>query len=308
MGRVCGLSLLCGHETTRVFFEVGEDGEDASVVMGPGWECPSAHSADSGLVRRIPINGLQPRSLNPRVVEYARAPRRCRQRGRPGRVRDERDATAARPRACGARATAGRRTVADRALGLAALPVPELVTRAARLRLLGRRPQRLRALARDPGGSRTTPADTRAPVREHTGVTGLRADDGGFVLSVPDGAIHARHVVVATGPFQRPCIPQFARDFAPSELQTDPTRYRRPEDLPDGAVLVVGSGHPAARSPRNCCALSARFFCRSPGTGESHGGSAARTFIGGWNKWAASCRRSTAFPFAGALRGSSSPA
>ena len=79
-------------------------------------------------------------------------------------------------------------------------------------------------------------------MREHTGVTGLRADDGGFVLSVPDGAIHARHVVVATGPFQRPCIPQFARDFAPSELQTDPTRYRRPEDLPDGAVLVVGSG------------------------------------------------------------------
>jgi putative flavoprotein involved in K+ transport len=25
-------------------------------------------------------------------------------------------------------------------------------------------------------------------------------------------------------------------------LQTDPTRYRHPDDLPDGAVLVVGSG------------------------------------------------------------------
>src|SRR5262249_46821164 len=48
--------------------------------------------------------------------------------------------------------------------------------------------------------------------------------------------------VVATGPFQRPRIPQFAEGVPSSVLQIDPTRYRRPEDLPEGAVLVVGSG------------------------------------------------------------------
>jgi putative flavoprotein involved in K+ transport len=85
-------------------------------------------------------------------------------------------------------------------------------------------------------------ASTHAPVREHTEVTALRADDGGFGLSVPDGTIHALQVVVATGPFQRPRIPRFSGGVAPTVLQTDPTRYRRPEDLPDGAVLVVGSG------------------------------------------------------------------
>jgi putative flavoprotein involved in K+ transport len=85
-------------------------------------------------------------------------------------------------------------------------------------------------------------ASTRAPVREHTEVSALRADDGGFVLSLSDGTIHARQVVVATGPFQRPRIPKFSEGVAPTVLQTDPTRYRRPEDLPDGAVLVVGSG------------------------------------------------------------------
>ena len=85
-------------------------------------------------------------------------------------------------------------------------------------------------------------ASTRAPVREHTEVSELRTDDGGFVLSVPYGTIHARHVVVATGPFQRPRIPQLSERAALSVLQTDPTRYRRPEDLPEGAVLVVGSG------------------------------------------------------------------
>jgi putative flavoprotein involved in K+ transport len=83
---------------------------------------------------------------------------------------------------------------------------------------------------------------TGAPVREHVEVTGLRARDDGFTLSVEHGTIHARHVVVATGPFQRPQIPQFAAGVPRWVLQTDPTQYRRPEDLPDGAVLVVGSG------------------------------------------------------------------
>ena len=85
-------------------------------------------------------------------------------------------------------------------------------------------------------------ASTQAPVREHTEVVGLRARDGGFAVSLPDATIAARHVVVATGPFQRPRIPQLAEGMQPSVLQTDPTRYRRPDDLPDGAVLVVGSG------------------------------------------------------------------
>jgi len=85
-------------------------------------------------------------------------------------------------------------------------------------------------------------ASTRAPVREHTKVTELRTDDGGFALSVSDGTIHARQVVVATGPFQRARIPPPSEGVPPSVLQTDPTRYRAPEDLPDGSVLVVGSG------------------------------------------------------------------
>ena len=85
-------------------------------------------------------------------------------------------------------------------------------------------------------------ARTRAPVREHTQVTALQMDDRGFVLTVPDGTIRARQVVVATGPFQRARIPQLSEGVGSRVLQTDPTRYRRPDELPDGAVLVVGSG------------------------------------------------------------------
>jgi putative flavoprotein involved in K+ transport len=87
-------------------------------------------------------------------------------------------------------------------------------------------------------------ASSRAPVREHTAVVGLveEADGKGFVLSLLDGSIHARRVVLATGPFQRPFIPRMAHDVSSSVLHTDPTRYRNPQELPDGAVLVVGSG------------------------------------------------------------------
>jgi putative flavoprotein involved in K+ transport len=87
-------------------------------------------------------------------------------------------------------------------------------------------------------------ASSRAPVRQHTEVVGLAedADGKGFVVSLVDGSIQTRRVVLATGPFQRPFIPPMADDVSPSVLQTDPTRYRNPQELPDGAVLVVGSG------------------------------------------------------------------
>lgn len=146
------------------------------------------------------------------------------------------------------------------------------------------------------------------PVREHTEVTALRADDGGFVLSVADRTIYARQVVVATGPFQRPRIPQFSEGVAPTVLQTDPTRYRREQDLPDGAVLVVGTGASGCRSARNCCVRGGPCSSRFPGTGASPGVFAAGTSPGGWTGWAASNRRSTASPDGSGLRRSSSPA
>lgn len=87
-------------------------------------------------------------------------------------------------------------------------------------------------------------ASTHASVRENTEVVGLMEDDHhkGFVVLLADGALHAKRVVVATGPFQHPLIPILSRHVVPSVFQTDPTRYRSPGELPAGAVLVVGSG------------------------------------------------------------------
>jgi putative flavoprotein involved in K+ transport len=81
-----------------------------------------------------------------------------------------------------------------------------------------------------------------APVREGVEVTALHALDGGFRLETSDGAIAARQVVVATGAYQRPHRPPAAASFPAGPLAIDVDGYRNPGELPDGAVLVVGSG------------------------------------------------------------------
>jgi putative flavoprotein involved in K+ transport len=81
-----------------------------------------------------------------------------------------------------------------------------------------------------------------APVREHVAVTGLRAADDGYDVQTDGGPLRARTVIVATGAYQRP-TPSPLRNAVPAGLfHQDATEYRSPAALPDGAVLVVGSG------------------------------------------------------------------
>jgi putative flavoprotein involved in K+ transport len=86
-------------------------------------------------------------------------------------------------------------------------------------------------------------ASFAAPVQEGVSVTALRAaSGGGYRLDTDDGPVDARSVVVATGAYQRP-TPSPLREAAPPKVfQQHTAEYRNPGELPDGAVLVVGSG------------------------------------------------------------------
>ena len=81
-----------------------------------------------------------------------------------------------------------------------------------------------------------------APVREGVDVSGIATEDGGFRLRAEGGDLQARAVVLATGPYQRPHRPAGSSSLPPDLLQIDVEGYSEPADLPDGAVLVVGSG------------------------------------------------------------------
>ncbi|GAB2647388.1 NAD(P)/FAD-dependent oxidoreductase [Saccharopolyspora gloriosae] len=82
-----------------------------------------------------------------------------------------------------------------------------------------------------------------APIRCGVEVTSVRKNAGapGFRVETSDGAIDARFVVAATGPFQRPVIPPIVPDDAVA-TQLHSSGYRNPGRLPEGAVLVVGAG------------------------------------------------------------------
>lgn len=71
----------------------------------------------------------------------------------------------------------------------------------------------------------------------------LQHGHGGFEVHTSQGTLRAGQVVVATGPFQRPAIPAFARDLASSVPQLHSAQYRNPEQLPQGLTLVVGAGN-----------------------------------------------------------------
>jgi putative flavoprotein involved in K+ transport len=86
-------------------------------------------------------------------------------------------------------------------------------------------------------------ARSGAPVREGVAVRSLETGtSGGFVARTSDGDVGARHVVVATGAYQRPHRPAGSESLPDDILQVDLDDYHRPDALPPGAVLIIGSG------------------------------------------------------------------
>jgi len=82
------------------------------------------------------------------------------------------------------------------------------------------------------------------PVELNRGVKKLeRSDDARFRLELDGRTIIADQVVVATGPFQKPFVPKLAEKLAADVFRTHAVGYRRPGDVPQGTVLVVGGGN-----------------------------------------------------------------
>jgi len=82
------------------------------------------------------------------------------------------------------------------------------------------------------------------PIRCGVAVTALRAANSGrgFVVDTSVGErIESENVVVATGPYQRAIVPEMIDEQA-GIMQVHASRYRNPEQLAGGAVLVVGAG------------------------------------------------------------------
>jgi putative flavoprotein involved in K+ transport len=81
------------------------------------------------------------------------------------------------------------------------------------------------------------------PVRGGVTVEALTRENGRYVAKAGDRCFEADNVVVATGVFQRPHTPDFASGVDPRITQLHSNDYRRPSQLQEGPVLVVGASH-----------------------------------------------------------------
>ena len=101
---------------------------------------------------------------------------------------------------------------------------------------------------------KTYVATFELPVHTSTRVSKVVKDGDRYVATVDGASIEARQVVVATGPFQTPFVPDMSAGADPAIVQLHSSAYKRPGDLPSGCVLVVGGGNSGCQIARELAA------------------------------------------------------
>jgi putative flavoprotein involved in K+ transport len=81
-----------------------------------------------------------------------------------------------------------------------------------------------------------------APVYERAGVRGVSHAHDAYEVETERGAWRAHNLVLATGYAAEPSVPAIGTAVPSRLTQLHASAYRNPSSLPDGGVLVVGSG------------------------------------------------------------------
>ena len=89
-------------------------------------------------------------------------------------------------------------------------------------------------------------AGVRAPFRTGVKVDRLSKAGDRFEVSCGEHTLFAENVVVATGAFNNPRVPAFARELDESIVQLHSKEYRNPSQIQKGGVLIVGAGNSGA--------------------------------------------------------------
>ncbi|WP_298010813.1 MSMEG_0569 family flavin-dependent oxidoreductase [uncultured Aquabacterium sp.] len=71
--------------------------------------------------------------------------------------------------------------------------------------------------------------------------------EGGYAVQTTAGLFTADQVVVASGGYHEPVVPRLAERLPAHITQLHSEQYRNPQSLPEGGVLVVGSGQSGAQ-------------------------------------------------------------
>ncbi|MGQ7843249.1 MSMEG_0569 family flavin-dependent oxidoreductase [Granulosicoccus sp. 3-233] len=80
------------------------------------------------------------------------------------------------------------------------------------------------------------------PLQEHTTVHKVSTHELGFEVLAGDKRYLATDVIVASGAYHQPRLPAVAERLPDHVLQLHSSTYRNAEQIPEGDILVVGSG------------------------------------------------------------------
>jgi putative flavoprotein involved in K+ transport len=110
------------------------------------------------------------------------------------------------------------------------------------------------------------------PVRTGVKVDRLSRSGDRFTVTCGEHTLFAENVVVATGAFNNPRVPSFARELDESIVQLHSKQYRNASQIQKGAVLVVGAGNSGAEiaielAPRHQTWLSGPDTGQEPARG-----------------------------------------
>jgi putative flavoprotein involved in K+ transport len=132
---------------------------------------------------------------------------------------------------------------------------------------------------------------SRAPVEAGVAVQSVRPTSRGYRVETGRGVWEAPVVVIATGHCDVPRVPALAQRLPGWLRQITPSEYRNPDQLPDGAVLVVGASATGIQ-------LAAEI--RRGATRDCRGATEGAILGGGSNGSACSTRRRLRFRTCGA--------
>jgi putative flavoprotein involved in K+ transport len=85
------------------------------------------------------------------------------------------------------------------------------------------------------------------PLREGVAVRRLQRNGARFTLETSDGNLVADQVVVATGGYHGAKLPEMSSRVPGDIVQVHSSQYRNAQSLPEGDVLVVGTGQSGAQ-------------------------------------------------------------